>query len=255
LTPPNLEVTPESHDFGDVQIGTTSPTQTFTITNTGGQTATGGMLTLGGPQSTSFSASNNTCGFDFSLTGGQSCTVDIALRLLSPFNTTGLKQGELEAEADGTSDTSTFTGNGVTAPNLQISITTNPAAPGTWGTSASHDFGNIPVADGDDDLVHAYIWFRNTGGAGAEITNDPVPVDVVNAIGPLYGFGQNQTTCDTISSQDFPVVLDFDDPVIAGGTQCRAHLHVEYGADDFSYNFTVQSTGGNVSGTISGFGI
>ena len=263
LTVGQLQITPASHDFGDVEIGTTSQNQQFTIENVGEQTVTNAELRLLGASATSFQASGNTCGGTpqdgFSLAAGATCTVNLALRLTPPFNTTGAKSGQLEVRAingsQGGSDSSTLSGTGVTPANLQVSITTSPAAPGTYGSSASLNFGNITVESGLDQEVHAYIWFRNTGGAGATVTNDPVTFPVENAIGPLYGQGSGSTTCKTITSDTFPVVLDFFDPVIAGGSECRQDLQVEFGAGAFSYDFTVQSTGGNVSGTITGNGI
>jgi len=59
---PNISVPPDSHDFGNVSIGSTSTAQTFTITNTDTDTALViSTITLAGVNPSEFSIQNETC--------------------------------------------------------------------------------------------------------------------------------------------------------------------------------------------------
>ncbi|MCX5886180.1 MAG: choice-of-anchor D domain-containing protein [Proteobacteria bacterium] len=59
---PDISVSPDSHDFGNVSIGSTSTAQTFTITNTDTDTALViSTITLAGIDPSEFSIQNETC--------------------------------------------------------------------------------------------------------------------------------------------------------------------------------------------------
>ncbi|MGH9382223.1 MAG: choice-of-anchor D domain-containing protein, partial [Thermoanaerobaculia bacterium] len=68
---PGLEFDPTSLDFGEVEVGDTSPAQTVTLTNTGDAQATG--LTLSGLPANGFTVDTSLCG-DFLPADGRQIT-------------------------------------------------------------------------------------------------------------------------------------------------------------------------------------
>jgi hypothetical protein len=71
-----VSVTPPSNNFGNQRVGTTGPTQTFTIKNTGTNTLTIASVHLGGSDAAQFTASNNTC--TAPLAANATCGIDVA---------------------------------------------------------------------------------------------------------------------------------------------------------------------------------
>ncbi len=99
-----LSISPTSHAFGNVTVGTASPQQTFTVTNT--------SLTQSGVPTVSLT------GVGYQL-GSNGCTVAISpgntCALTAFFNptTTGNSSGSVRVTASGDTATATLTGNGV----------------------------------------------------------------------------------------------------------------------------------------------
>lgn len=109
--PASVVLTPLSLDFGVLTVGLTSPTQSVSISNTGGVAATRQTPTVTGD----FTITANTCGS--ALLPGVSCSVAIAFSPTAP----GTRNGAFTmADSAGTQNTS-LTGNGASVPTDGLS--------------------------------------------------------------------------------------------------------------------------------------
>lgn len=78
-TPPaQLAIAPTSRDFGSNGVGTTSSPLTFTVTNVGGAATTVPAISIGGPNASQFSQTNNCAAALAPLTG--TCTVSVIFK-------------------------------------------------------------------------------------------------------------------------------------------------------------------------------
>jgi hypothetical protein len=244
-TPANLTLTPAPFDFGNVLRGTSSPAQTFTITNTGEQ-STGNLtvalftnlppLRFGGP---------NPCG-TAPLAGGASCSVQVTFAPQA--GDTGSFGADLSVSASpGGTASSSLSGTAVTTPaNLQISITSESATtPGPYGSSDSRNLGTGISAG---TFTRSKVWIKNTGAADASVPASSIPFSTTGgsfqAIAPV-------STCNVADEPQ----IRFTNPVIVGGAEC--YVVVTGGPNvsnqPFSTSFTITGTpGGSITGTISG---
>lgn len=147
-TSPLLALTATSLDFGNVNVGTTSPVQTITVNNAGGGTLalTSVTSTGGGSFSPEFTR-GGTCANGTSLTGAQTCTVTFTLRPLMA----GLRSASLGIASNGGGITVPVSGTGVAAAP--------PPALGASATSLS--FGSVSL--GASSATQA-VTVTNTGG-------------------------------------------------------------------------------------------
>jgi hypothetical protein len=82
VTPPaaapsaSLSISPTSHDFGPIIVGSSSSSQTFTVTNAGPDPSGSLTSSLGGTDPSFYAISSDTCN-GTSLAGGSSCTLDV----------------------------------------------------------------------------------------------------------------------------------------------------------------------------------
>ncbi|MFN8150219.1 MAG: choice-of-anchor D domain-containing protein [Solirubrobacterales bacterium] len=144
-TPANLTITPTSKDFGNVLAGTTSATQTFTVTNTGQATVDALAYSSVGSIG-QFPRSDDTC-TGSSLAGGASCSFKFAF---APAGT-GARTMSSQVVAVGTQANFTLAGTGVaTAASL------------AWDPP-TRNYAAIP-AEGD---LAAPVYLRNDGAADA----------------------------------------------------------------------------------------
>lgn len=114
ISPAQLVSNPPSKDFGSVTTGTTSATQTFTITNSGGQTSAAVNPALAGANAAEFTLMNTSC--SGTLAPAASCDVIVAFAPTS----TGVKAATL-----------TFSGGSAALSGTGISpaqITANPTS-------------------------------------------------------------------------------------------------------------------------------
>jgi hypothetical protein len=129
--PADAVLSPSTADFGSVEIGTSSASVVFTLTNTGA--ATTGELTarIDGADASEFVIDpSSTCGPP--LAGGASCWYSVAFHAALPL---GAKTATLEVE-DGTfSVSATMYGTSVTCATLLVI------------TPPAHDFGSIAVGE------------------------------------------------------------------------------------------------------------
>jgi HYDIN/CFA65/VesB-like, Ig-like domain len=107
--PAVLSITPTSHDFGNVPIGTASAPQTFVVTNSGGQS---GVVTYTTSGDEEFKVSNDLCTERVLPTGG-TCSLDV--RFIPPGPPApglGPHEATLAVEAPGTSASASLSGFG-----------------------------------------------------------------------------------------------------------------------------------------------
>jgi hypothetical protein len=104
---PNISASPASNDFGSVNVGSSSPPQTFTITNTGTDDLVIGAITLTGTNVNQFSKQDDACS-GMTISPSAACTVKVV------FNPTSA--GALTANLS-------IPSNDPDTPNLYIVIT------------------------------------------------------------------------------------------------------------------------------------
>ncbi|MFN0246791.1 MAG: choice-of-anchor D domain-containing protein [Kofleriaceae bacterium] len=144
ITPGELSIEPSPATFASTVIGTTSPTTTFTVRNTGGS-ATGPLdVLLGGNDPNQFTITNNLCNVS-SLPPAGTCTITVAFAPV----TVGPRTATLivSAIAGGTTQAA-LSGQGL--PRAQLAI-----------TPLSKDFGSVGV--GTMSSPQAFV-VENTGG-------------------------------------------------------------------------------------------
>jgi len=119
---PNISVSPDSYDFGNVSVGNTSTASTFTISNADTETALViSTITLAGVNPTEFSIQNETCTAQFISPSGD-CICQVTF---SP-STASVKSAILRIQSNDpdtpTKDIS-LTGTGTAQPTYSISGT------------------------------------------------------------------------------------------------------------------------------------
>jgi hypothetical protein len=109
--PAVLSITPTSHDFGNVPVGTVSAPQTFVVTNSGGQS---GIVTWTTSESEDFHISNDLCSGRVLATGG-TCSLDVRFVPPGPPVPSGLgpHSATLTVDAPGTSASASLDGFGI----------------------------------------------------------------------------------------------------------------------------------------------
>jgi len=143
---PSLSAAPTSLAFGSVQVGSSSASQSLTISNTGGAAAT--SVSLLNSDLVEFVMSGNTCGS--SLGAGASCSLNVTF---TP-SATGAKNATLTVSYSGGSSVAVaMSGAGTAAPTPNLS-----AAPASLG------FGSITI--GSTSAAQT-VTLSNTGGGAA----------------------------------------------------------------------------------------
>ena len=143
LAPAGLSISPTTFAFADALVGSTSPSQTFTVTN-GGDVPTGGLTVSG--STADLTLTGGSCLGGDALVGGATCT------LVARFNpqTAGVKQTSLQISGTpGGSATTTLTGRalGLAFDALAVS------------------FGSVPF-NGSSTRT---LTLRNTGGSSSSV--------------------------------------------------------------------------------------
>ena len=128
LTPARFVISPGAHAFESHATGTTSPTRTFTVTNTGETASQPIAMSITGADPSQFTKSDDGCD-GRALAAGESCEVNAAF---TP-TTTGAKSGGLRASTADSSATAALTGTGVEPANRTVS-------------PSPHGFGNADLS-------------------------------------------------------------------------------------------------------------
>jgi hypothetical protein len=148
VNPGALSISPSTHNFGTRTIGATGgATQTFTVTNTGGQPTTAMTSVVGGTNPGEFTKTADTCN-TMTLVANATCTFTLAF---APA-TAGSKFGNVTVSAtQGGSVTASVNGNAVT----QAALVANPTA---------IDFGSVPTSSPSSTIT---VTVLNTGGVAS----------------------------------------------------------------------------------------
>ena len=162
-TGPVINLSPNPVTFADQGVGTTSPSQFVTVSNTGNANlVVSGVSTTGGNAGDFPVNGTGTCVFPISLAPGSSCTVGVAF---SP-SAAGARTTTLSFSdnAPASPQGVTLNGNGVTGAAISI------APP-------SVAFGNQAVGT---TSAHHNITVTNSGGAGSTLTINNVTLGGAN---------------------------------------------------------------------------
>jgi hypothetical protein len=158
---PQIELTPSSYSFGDIQVGQCSGTHSFTLQNIGGGTATG-SVSLTGAYADQFQVTSG--GGSFSLGAGATKTINVRFCPTS----TGFKTASLFADGSNCNDdTSSLSGTGFRAEGVNASV-----QPAIETVGVGEVFELIIQAEAEDQLV---------SGIDAFVNFDPAYLEVVDA--------------------------------------------------------------------------
>ena len=131
-SPAAFTVTPASHDFGSLTVGTKSSAQSFTVTNTGGLASGVPSIAVTGTNASDFSVTN---GCTTAVAPGKTCTFTATF---SPSVAMAEGPATATASASGTTSGSTaLTGTGLAAAAISISPTSQPWGTYAWGTTST----------------------------------------------------------------------------------------------------------------------
>jgi len=150
VTGPAATIFPTTANFGSITVGTSSPTQVFSIVDTGGQTLNINSISIAGTNSSSFSQSN-TC--TPTLAPNASCSVSVTFTPASAGPLSATLQ--VSDNAPGSPQTLVLNGTGVAA------------APAVTLLPASLDFGT--VTQGTSTSLNSSV--KNSGAAPLHITS------------------------------------------------------------------------------------
>lgn len=159
---PVLAWSPLTNDFGNVNLGSSSANQTFTLTNSGGSTATG-CSAPSITDTTNFTIATDNCGTNTLAGGSATCTVLIHA---NP-TTNGVKTTTL-------SRTCTWGG---TASTTALQIVTTGISPTLAWSPLTKDFGNVNV--GSNSATQTFT-LTNSGTATATGCSAPSIADTTN---------------------------------------------------------------------------
>jgi hypothetical protein len=144
-TAPAVTLSPTSVNFGNVNIGSTSPAQSVKLTNSGNAALSISSIAITGTNSTSFAQTNTCPSGSSTLAAGASCTISVTF--------TPTVSGPLSASVSITDNAANspqsvpLSGTGVTpSPNIFSDGFESGSLPGNWtGTTASS--GNTVALD------------------------------------------------------------------------------------------------------------
>ncbi len=173
--PPTVSVSPTSHDFGEVDVGSTSVAQTFTMTNTGTAALTP-TITITGTWAPDFQTQNNTCSGQ-SLLPSATCTVQVVFspsnegtesaRLLIGSTDPGMGTLDVPLSGTGTAESYTLTVNRITGMGRVRSLDRGISC----GTDCTESYGA-----GSQVTLRAYplggATFAGWSGGGCSGTGD-----------------------------------------------------------------------------------
>src|SRR5207245_754000 len=136
VTPPTATLSATSSPFGNQRVGTTSPAQTVTLTNSGRSEERRAGNTIIGAQAADFAfAAGNTCPTGAgSVAPGASCTISISFTPAA----TGARAATVNITDDAADSPQSvsLTGTGVTPPTATLSATSSPFGNQRVGTTS-----------------------------------------------------------------------------------------------------------------------
>jgi len=131
---PDISINPTSKDFGDVTVGSSSPAQTFTVTNDGTADLVVGTITIAGANLDQFAIQNDSCSGE-TIAQGNSATLEV---VFSP-TSTGAKSATLSIPSNDPDEDPlevSLSGNGVVVVTYYtLTVTCDPTAGGSVSPS------------------------------------------------------------------------------------------------------------------------
>ena len=231
---PEIELTPASYDFGDIDVGDCSSEIPFILQNVGSETAEGDVY-LTGDQSSQFTITSGSG--SFSLETGQTKIITVKFCPTS----TGSKIATLTAEGlNCNSDSSSLIGMGVESPKIEL-------------TPSSYDFGVVGI--GESSEPQTFI-LENVGGETAEgvVYIDGNSDFVITMGGGEFSLGSGQTkTIEVIFSPTSENSMSA--PLIAFGYNCYSDSSYLTGVGEKGDSVSIQkiSNGHNLLKILSNF--
>src|SRR5947209_1180290 len=176
VTPPTATLSATSSPFGNQRVGTTSPAQTVTLTNSGGAPLNLTSITIIGAQAADFAfAAGNTCPTGAgSVAPGASCTISVSFTPAA----TGARAATVNITDDAADSPQSvsLTGTGVTPPTATLSATSNA-------------FGKQSA---DTTSAAQNVTLTNSGGAPLNLTS----ITIIGAQAADFAFAAGNT-CPT----------------------------------------------------------
>jgi parallel beta-helix repeat protein len=211
-----VTVAPTALNFGSVTTGSTSTTQSVTVSNPTGSAASVSSIAASGDF-----AETNTCGSSIAANG--SCTVSVTFTPTA----TGARTGTLTVTAGGTTNTVSLSGSGTSSGGGNATLTASP-------TSLS--FGNQTVGS---TSAAKTVTVTNTGSAAANVSS-------VAAGAP---FAETSTCGASIAAGASCTVSVTFTPTIAGAAS--ASLTVASNATNPSLTVALTGTGTSSGGSTN----
>jgi sugar lactone lactonase YvrE len=202
---PQATLTPASADFGSLASGTTSPAQTFTLSNPGNATLSISGITLAGTNASDFAIATNTCGE--SLAASASCSIAITF---TP-SATGSFSATLSVadNAAGSPQTSALTGTGTVPADFTIAASPSTQSVSSGATAAY----SVSVTSADGSFTNPVVLTATGLPPGATVTFSPASVT------PGSSAAQSsmsiQTARQQASAKDSHPRWPFEAPVVA----------------------------------------
>ena len=224
---PQALLTPASSNFGDVTTGTTSPAQTFTLTNAGSAALPITSVALGGANAPNFTVSANNCGS--SLAASKSCTIAITF---TPSGSGNFSANLSVIDSVGT-QTSALAGVGSAAAEPQATL-----------TPANADFASVTVGSSSTSQT---FTLSNAGNAALPITS--IRVTGTNSSDFVAGSNTCGTTLAAGTSCTVSIVFK---PTITGSESASLTVVDSVGTQSASLTGTGLATGVAADFTLAG---
>ncbi len=239
IAPGNMTLVPGTWDFGSVQIGQNSSTQSFSLTNSGGAAVTISSVKATSP----FSISSNSCGS--TLAASTACAIAVYFKPTAQ----GAASGTLTVTGSAATQTANLSGTGLTAPTATLSAN-KITFPYTAINSSSAPITLTLTNSGDEPLnqisnsVNGY--FSVTTNCGTTLAGHSscsffivfTPLTIVgNYTQPLYistALGQQTVTL---------VGSGVADPVMAFTKTINSYSNWVVGTSSYNYVYGIQNQG------------
>ena len=244
LQSPIVTLNSTSLNFGNQVVGTTSPSQQVSITNSGSAVLTISNLSFTGQNSSEFGYIFN-CGLPAQVQPGQSCSVLVFFTPAAPGARTAALS--ISDNAPGTPQTVSLSGTGVP----QVSVTTTSLPNGTVGTA----YNQMLAASGG---TTPYTWSVMAGSL-APLTLDPatgVISGTPTTVGTLNFTVQVKDANAKTATQALSIVVSPAPPMVMttslpGGTINTAYAQTTLAASGGTPPYTWSASTGSLPPGIS----